>query len=295
MSMKQFRRIVARVMETLPEEFRPHLDNIVVDVEEEPDEKTLRMAGFTDEEIAEGETLYGLFAPIDLPTPFGSDAVDVNAQPRRILIFKRPLEEDFPDRRELLSQIRRTVIHELAHHFGYTDHDLEPHDNPPPPLERLEAVHRARTFWIGLACLVVGVLTGMGLTALGTAGPRSHLPGRQLEATVYLPLVDEDGKKFSEERFDAALALFVKPFGGATLLERREGLWHDEAHRRLVREPIRPVVVSFEASRLEEFRQAARQAGRLLDQQAIYIRFAEPGIDLLAVSPERDNKPGTHP
>ena len=43
----------------------------------------------------------------------------------RLVIFKRPLEEEFPDRRQLLAEIRKTVIHELAHHFGYTDRDLE--------------------------------------------------------------------------------------------------------------------------------------------------------------------------
>jgi len=67
MSLKQFGRVVARVLETLPEEFRQYLDNVTVDVEEEPDEETLWDMGFTDEEIQAGESLYGLFAPIDLP------------------------------------------------------------------------------------------------------------------------------------------------------------------------------------------------------------------------------------
>ena len=45
--------------------------------------------------------------------------------PHRILIFKRPLEEDFPDPRELRKEIRKTVIHELGHHFGLNERDLE--------------------------------------------------------------------------------------------------------------------------------------------------------------------------
>jgi predicted Zn-dependent protease with MMP-like domain len=125
MSMDKFCRIVARVMETLPEEFRPYLANVVVDVEEEPDEKTLRRAGLTDEEIAEGETLLGLFDPLELPTGYSGDAVDTNDMLHRLVIFKRPLEEEFPDPRELRDEIRKTVIHELAHHFGYSDRDLE--------------------------------------------------------------------------------------------------------------------------------------------------------------------------
>jgi predicted Zn-dependent protease with MMP-like domain len=125
MSLRHFGRIVARVMESLPEVFRPHLDNVVVDVEEEPDERTLRRAGFTDEEVAAGETLFGLFDPLELPTGYSGDAVDAGSMLHRLVIFKRPLEEEFPDRAELLDEIRKTVIHELAHHFGYTDRDLE--------------------------------------------------------------------------------------------------------------------------------------------------------------------------
>jgi predicted Zn-dependent protease with MMP-like domain len=125
MSLRQFGRVVRRVLETLPEEFHPYLDNVVVDVEEEPDAQTLRELGLTEEEIAEGESLYGLFAPMPLPSAWSGDALNVHELPHRIIIYKRPLEEDFPDRDELMDEIRKTVIHELAHHFGYTDRDLE--------------------------------------------------------------------------------------------------------------------------------------------------------------------------
>src|SRR5687768_16677378 len=125
LSMKQFCRIVRDVMATLPEDFLPYLDNVVVDVEEEPDEKTLRKAGLTDEEIAEGETLLGLFDPLELPGLAGGDFVATDDMLHRLVIFKRPLEEEFPDLAEQREQIRKTVIHELAHHFGWTDDDLE--------------------------------------------------------------------------------------------------------------------------------------------------------------------------
>jgi predicted Zn-dependent protease with MMP-like domain len=133
MSLRKFGRLVARVMETLPEEFKPYLDNVVVDVEEEPDEATLRRAGFTDEEIEAGETLFGLFDPLELPAAYSGDAVDTSAMLHRLVIFKRPLEEEFPDPRQLRIEIRKTVVHELAHHFGYTDRDLERFDDDPDP------------------------------------------------------------------------------------------------------------------------------------------------------------------
>jgi predicted Zn-dependent protease with MMP-like domain len=133
LSLRRFGQIVAEVMKTLPGELQQYLDNVVVDVQEEPDVETLRQQGFSDAEIAEGESLYGLFAPIDLPTAWGGDVIDVRDLPHRIIIYKRPLEEDFPRRRQLMIEIRKTVVHELAHHFGYSDRDLEKFDDNPNP------------------------------------------------------------------------------------------------------------------------------------------------------------------
>jgi predicted Zn-dependent protease with MMP-like domain len=133
MSLEEFGLIVAQVMETLPEIFQPYLHNVVVDVQEEPDEETLRRAGFTSEEIAQGDSLYGLFSPMELPGPWSVTAVDIRDLPHRLIIFKRPLEESFPNRRRLLIEIRKTVVHELAHHFGFTERDLEKFDDNPNP------------------------------------------------------------------------------------------------------------------------------------------------------------------
>ena len=134
-SLEKFGKIVAKVMESLPQRWEPYLQNVVVDVQEEPDEETLRKAGFTEEEIGAGESLYGLFVPLDVGAAWGGDVVDVHDLPHQILIFKRPLEEDFRSRKQLMIEIRKTVIHELAHHFGYTDRDLEEFDDNPNPFE----------------------------------------------------------------------------------------------------------------------------------------------------------------
>ena len=128
--MKKFGRIVARVMETLPPEIARHLDNVVVDVEDEPSEELLRHAGLSEEEIAAGATIYGLFDPMPTGAP---DGVAFLEEPHRIWIFKGPLEDDFPDPKRLRTEIRKTVIHEVAHHFGWTDEDLRKFDDNPDP------------------------------------------------------------------------------------------------------------------------------------------------------------------
>lgn len=135
MSLRRFGRIVAKVMKTLPEEFYQYLDNVVVDVEEEPDRQTLRRAGLTEEEITAGETIFGLFDPMELPSVWAGDHVHTDEILHRLVIFKNPLEEEFPDPKQLRIEIRKTVVHELAHHFGWTDRDLERFDDTPNPFE----------------------------------------------------------------------------------------------------------------------------------------------------------------
>jgi len=132
-SMKEFKQLVRQVMETLPDEFEPFLDNVVVEVVEWPDDDLLRRAGFTEEEIEGGESLLGFFDPLELPTAWSGDAVDTHTMLHRLWIFKGPHEEEYPDPKRLRTEIRKTVIHELAHHFGWTDRDLERFDNTPDP------------------------------------------------------------------------------------------------------------------------------------------------------------------
>jgi predicted Zn-dependent protease with MMP-like domain len=130
MTMKKFASIVRKVIERLPDEIKHFLENVVIDVEEEPSIEFLQEAGFTDDEIAEGESLYGYFMPME-----GVAAAEMLENPDRIIIYRNPLEDDFPDPRELRIEIRKTVIHEIAHHFGWSDRDLEHFDDDPDPFE----------------------------------------------------------------------------------------------------------------------------------------------------------------
>ncbi len=128
MSMKKFAVVVRRAIDSLPEEIKRHLENVVIDIDEEPSVEFLREAGFTEEEIAEGDTLYGYFMPME-----GVAASEMLENPNRIIIFRNPLEEDFPDPGDLHIEIRKTVVHEIAHHFGLSDRDLEEFDDNPDP------------------------------------------------------------------------------------------------------------------------------------------------------------------
>ena len=127
MPMARFAEVVQRAVAALPPEITDHLSNVVIDVEAAPSDEFLRDAGFTDDEIDAGDTLYGYFVPM------GLDAADMLENPNRIIVFRNPLEEDFPDPHDLETEIRKTVVHEIAHHFGLTDRDLERFDADPDP------------------------------------------------------------------------------------------------------------------------------------------------------------------
>ena len=129
--MKAFGAFVRQVVETLPEEIKQYLENVVVDIEEEPSAEFLREAGFTEEEIEAGDSLYGYFMPLS-----GADAAEMLENPDRIIIFKNPLEEEFHDPQELGIEIRKTVIHEIAHLFGWSDRDLQRFDDNPNPFRK---------------------------------------------------------------------------------------------------------------------------------------------------------------
>jgi len=88
---------VRRVLDSLPPELARGLKNVAVVVEDEhPDDPDL----------------LGLFEEL----PY---------MPAKITIFRLPLEESFPDPRELEQEIRITVLHELAHYFGIDEERLE--------------------------------------------------------------------------------------------------------------------------------------------------------------------------
>ena len=67
--------------------------------------------------LAPGQTLYGLYQGVPLTERAGGAPM----LPDVITIFQEPLERDFPSLDLLRAQVRRTVLHELAHYFGISD------------------------------------------------------------------------------------------------------------------------------------------------------------------------------
>lgn len=114
MRSDRFHRIVQRALDDLPEPFASWLDNVAIVVEREPSEYDLADAG-----MEPGEELFGLYVGTPLPDRANYQMV----LPDRILIYQGPHERHFKHE-ELEDEVRRTVIHEIAHHFGIDDDRL---------------------------------------------------------------------------------------------------------------------------------------------------------------------------
>ncbi len=111
-----FAEQVIATLDSLPDEFRERLANIEIAVAPRPSPEQRRVAG-----IKPWQTLYGLYQGIPLPSrTSGYNLV----QPDVITIFSEPLVRDFRTEDGLRAQIRRTVLHELAHFFGIDDDRL---------------------------------------------------------------------------------------------------------------------------------------------------------------------------
>lgn len=116
MTRRQFERLVERALESLPPGFLPYLENVEVVVRPRPDPDLL-----DEMEVPEDETLFGVY----LGTPLTErEGASEPRMPDRIVIFQEPIEEVCASRAEIEEEVRRTVIHEVAHFFGIDEDRL---------------------------------------------------------------------------------------------------------------------------------------------------------------------------
>lgn len=106
----EFDGLVAEALDSLPEEIGRAMENVEVVVEDEPSRAQLAA-------LPPGHTLLGLYQGHPLTRRRGYSAV----MPDKITIFRGPISRmaRTPDR--IREQVRRTIVHEVAHHFGIGD------------------------------------------------------------------------------------------------------------------------------------------------------------------------------
>jgi predicted Zn-dependent protease with MMP-like domain len=106
-SRPQFEELVAIALDGIPPELAALMRNVVVLVEDEPP--------------ADDPELLGLYEGIPLTERDGWYA---GVLPDRITIFRGPTLRMCASHDEVVDEVRVTVVHEIAHHFGIDDDHL---------------------------------------------------------------------------------------------------------------------------------------------------------------------------
>lgn len=113
---EKFEALVRQALEDLPEDIEKVMSNIDIVVEKQPTHHLATELG------TERENLLGLYQGIPL-TERGESYSGV--LPDRIALYQGNIERSARSRQELKQIVRRTVLHEIAHHFGIDDERLE--------------------------------------------------------------------------------------------------------------------------------------------------------------------------
>ena len=110
--------LAQRALATIPERLKRHVGNVVIRVDEFPDEDTER-----DMELESPFDILGLYRGVGMPYKSVSDPrpnIDM------IFLYRRPILDYWCETGDdLYRVVRHVLIHEIGHHFGFSDSDME--------------------------------------------------------------------------------------------------------------------------------------------------------------------------
>lgn len=116
LALRRFEALVTRALDGIPELIAEHMNNIDVVIEDWPTRQQ-----YDDLGLAPDEWLFGLYEG----TPLLERGITADPLfPDKITIFKGPLEAACETEEQIADEVRRTVVHEIAHHFGIDEDRL---------------------------------------------------------------------------------------------------------------------------------------------------------------------------
>ena len=115
-SANEFNELVKQALDLLPEFFQEKMSNVEVVVSDWPTPAELRSVG-----VSSRYGLLGLYQGIPLTRRTANYGLVL---PDKITIYRMPIERICRTPEAVVAQVRRTVLHELAHHFGISDDRL---------------------------------------------------------------------------------------------------------------------------------------------------------------------------
>lgn len=110
--------LAERALDAIPERFRRHLVDVSIVVEERADDETLR-----EMDIESPWDLSGLYRGTPLPE---RSVEDVARQPAQVFLYREAILLEWVETGEdLYALVRNVLVHEVAHHFGFSDEEIE--------------------------------------------------------------------------------------------------------------------------------------------------------------------------
>lgn len=117
----EFEGLVQEALDSMPDQFMEDMENVAVVIADEPTEDELNRIDDDGRPAGTwyGEEILGLYSGVPLTERYYDD-MD-GGFPDVITIFKGPHERCFATREQIAEEVRKTVIHEIGHHFGLDD------------------------------------------------------------------------------------------------------------------------------------------------------------------------------
>ena len=115
-SREQFQNLVLQALSDLPEDVRHSIQNVDVVVDDVASINQIAGTG-----IENAMDLLGLYEGIPLTERYGYDMV----LPDKVTLFQKPIESICDTQEQMAEEISKTLIHEIAHHFGLDDDHLD--------------------------------------------------------------------------------------------------------------------------------------------------------------------------
>lgn len=117
-SLADLEELAQRALATIPEELKRYFGAVVIRLEDFPDEETER-----EMELESPFELLGLYRGVALPhqsVSAPSAGIDM------IFLYRRPILDYWCETGEdLYAVVRHVLVHEIGHHFGFSDEDME--------------------------------------------------------------------------------------------------------------------------------------------------------------------------
>lgn len=116
-SKARFAELVEQALAELPEPFATHLEEVAVEIRPRPTKRELKSVG-----LGHDELLLGLYQ--GRPRTERS-VMDSGNLPDVVYVFQEDIELVSESESDLIMEVRTTVLHEIGHHYGMTEDELD--------------------------------------------------------------------------------------------------------------------------------------------------------------------------